>query len=229
MSLKTYAVIVAGGSGSRMGNETPKQYLDLLGKPVLRHTLEAFTHSLDEAWIVLVVHPSHLQQARSASAFVSLPHRVNIVEGGNTRFLSVKAGLDQIEEPDAIVFIHDAVRCLVTPALIQTCLESTLKNGNAVPAVTSVESTRLLTAEGNRSIDRDAVKLVQTPQTFRAGVIRSAYAAAAHDHFSDDATVLESTGAAIHLVEGERSNIKLTWPVDMLFAEQLLSMIKRHA
>jgi len=229
MSLKTYAVIVAGGSGSRMGNEIPKQYLSLLGKPVLQHTLEAFIHSLDQVWIILVVHPLHMQQARSVSTFVQSPHHVDIVQGGSTRFLSVKAGLDRIDDPDAIVFIHDAVRCLVSPALIQSCLKATLKNGNAVPAVTSVESIRIQTEEGSHSLDRQTAKLVQTPQTFRAGLIKSAYAVAPHDHFTDDATVLESTGAAVHLVEGERANIKLTWPVDMLLAEQLLSINKPHA
>ncbi len=222
MSLKTYAVIVAGGSGSRMGNEIPKQYLSLLGKPVLQHTLEAFVHSLDRAWFILVVDPLHAEQARSASAFVQPPHRVEIVPGGSTRFLSVKAGLDRIDDADAIVFIHDAVRCLVSPALIQSCLKATLKNGNAVPAVTPVESIRIESKEGSHSLDRQTVKLVQTPQTFRAGLIKSAYALAPHDRFTDDATVLESTGAAVHLVEGERANIKLTWPVDLQVAEAVI-------
>ncbi len=229
MSLKTYAVIVAGGSGSRMGNEIPKQYLSLLGKPILQHTLEAFIQALDQALIILVVHPSHVQQASAISAFIQPPHEIDIVQGGSTRFSSVKAGLDRIDDTDAIVFIHDAVRCLVSPALIQSCLRATLKDGNAVPAVTSVESIRIQTEEGSHSFDRQKVKLVQTPQTFRTGLIKSAYAMAPHDHFTDDAAVLESTGAAIHLVEGERTNIKLTWPVDMLLAEQLLASNKPHA
>lgn len=220
MSAKINAVIVAGGTGSRMGNEIPKQFLELNGKPLLLYTLEAFLFALPQIKIVLVVHPDHLQKANNIAKL--LPAFPKIVQGASTRFGSVKAGLQWVDD-DAMVLIHDAVRCLVSEQLIHSCLENARVNGNAIPAIFPRESTRLVQGEMSKIIDRNQLRLVQTPQTFQAKQIKSAYDAAdALANFTDDASVLEAAGVPIHLIAGEESNIKITWPIDLYVAEAVI-------
>ena len=132
---KKIAVIVAAGSGTRMGSAIPKQYLELLGRPVLWHSIAAFQNAFDDIEILLVVSPAHLAMAEQIRLSALIPGNIKLVGGGKTRFESVRKGLDEITEKDAVIFVHDGVRCLITAALIRRCFEKALEAGNAVPAV----------------------------------------------------------------------------------------------
>jgi 2-C-methyl-D-erythritol 4-phosphate cytidylyltransferase len=219
--MKKYVVIVAGGSGSRMNNIVPKQFLLLKGKPVLYYTIDAFLKAYDDIKVILVLPEDHVSAGQEIiDAFFDYS-RIQITTGGRTRFHSVQNGLKLVEE-DSIVFVHDAVRCMISQELIQRCYEAVLEFGSAVPAISSKDSVRLLTAEGNETIDRDFVKLVQTPQTFYSKILLPAFNIDYKDKFTDEATVVEAFGLKIYLVEGEYSNIKITQPVDLLIAEKML-------
>jgi 2-C-methyl-D-erythritol 4-phosphate cytidylyltransferase len=219
MTAKTYAVIVAGGSGSRMGNDIPKQFLTVNEKPLLLHTLDTFAAAIPDLRIILVVSPEHVEKV--AGLLTGFTGHVQIAVGGSTRFESVRSGLEFVGD-DSIVLIHDAVRCLVTRELIQSCLDSATLLGNAIPAIAPRETIRLIENNYSRLIDRDHVRLVQTPQTFRAAEIKHAYEVATNSNFTDDASVLEAAGFKVHLIKGEESNIKITWPADLQIAESIL-------
>src|SRR5450432_2377174 len=165
--MKKYAVIVAGGTGNRMGTQVPKQFLLLRGKPVLWHTLHAFLNAYEDLDIVLVLPEEHRETGRIMVNASEAPHRIRIVSGGATRFQSVKQGLSCInrEEP-AVVFVHDGVRCLVSRELIHLCYLKAVETGNAIPAILPVDSMRVLVDEDYRAIGRDRLRVIQTPQTF---------------------------------------------------------------
>ena len=218
--MKKYAVIVAAGSGSRMGNQIPKQFLPVLGKPLLLYTLAAFTDAYPDIKIVLVMHPGFIDKAKEMVSVAGYS-AVTVIAGGDTRFDSVKRGLELVEE-DSVVFVHDGVRCLLTKELIRRCYEAALEKGNAVPAVASVDSVRIAKETSNEWIDRNLVRMIQTPQTFKAHILKYAYAAAVGENFTDDAAVIEHVGEKINLIEGEATNIKITHPVDLLIAEMIL-------
>lgn len=223
--MKKYAVIVAGGSGLRMGTQVPKQFLLLKGKPVLWHTLTVFLDAYEDLEIILVLPEEHLETGRAILYSTHAPERIRMVSGGATRFHSVKSGLRCIELPAAepsIIFVHDGVRCLATTALVHRCYEKALEYGAAIPVIDSKDSVRLLTSEGNTAIDRSRVKLVQTPQTFLGSVLLSSYDIEYSEIFTDEATVVEAAGHKVALVEGETDNIKITTPVDLVLAEQLM-------
>ncbi|MEO6915384.1 MAG: 2-C-methyl-D-erythritol 4-phosphate cytidylyltransferase, partial [Chitinophagaceae bacterium] len=148
--------------------------------------------------------------------------RITITSGGATRFDSVKNGL-RLVPIDSMVFVHDGVRCLVSAHLIQRCLEAALLHGNAIPAIAPADSIRMKTRDGSIPIDRDQLRLIQTPQTFRSALLKKAYAQEFKESFTDDASVLEAIGGEINLVEGESTNIKITLPFDMVLAEMILS------
>ena len=221
--MRKYAVIVAGGSGSRMGSTIPKQFLLLHNKPVLYYTLKVFLEAYEDMQIILVLPEDYTDLGREIiDAFFDYS-RIQITNGGETRFHSVKNGL-QLVEQDAIVFVHDAVRCLVSVDLIRRCYENALEVGSAVPAVRSRDSVRLLNEEENDNevLERSKVALVQTPQTFHSRILLPAFEIDYKERFTDEATVVEAFGLKISLVEGEEENIKITRPFDMLMAEQLL-------
>jgi 2-C-methyl-D-erythritol 4-phosphate cytidylyltransferase len=220
-TMKKTALIVAGGSGTRMGNQLPKQFIEISGKPLLMHTLSLF-HAYDpQTDIVLVLPAIHLDfwhhQCRKYR--FTLPHL--ITEGGATRFHSVKNGLDLIQSGD-IVFIHDGVRPLVSHDTLGRCLDTASQKGNAIPAIPVSESVRWSEGETNYPVDRTRLVLIQTPQTFLLRVIKNAYQQEYLPEFTDDASVLEKTGEPIHLVEGNRENIKITWPEDLEVARLFL-------
>lgn len=219
--MKKYAVIVAGGSGSRMGTSRPKQFLLLNGRPVLWHTIEAFLSSYNDMQIVLVLPAGFLEEGKEIVDTTSFPSRTKIVAGGETRFHSVKNGLKHAED-HSIIFVHDAVRCLVTPALIRNCYEQALQKGCAIPAIAVTDSIRMIAGGKTRIIDRNALRAVQTPQTFKAEIILPAFQQEYDPLFTDEASVVEAAGTDIFLVEGEKENIKITLPADMLLAEQVL-------
>jgi 2-C-methyl-D-erythritol 4-phosphate cytidylyltransferase len=219
--MKTYAVIVAGGSGQRMGTSLPKQFLPLCGKPVLWHTLNTFFKSISDIRIILVLPVSHLPYGQELKDSFEQSLQINVIEGGLTRYDSVKCGLALVSD-DSIVFVHDGVRCLITTTLIRRCYETALKTGNAVPAIPSKDSIRILTDSGNKVEDRNKVQMIQTPQTFRSDIILKAFQQPYQDRFTDEATVVESAGTKIILVAGETENIKITNPIDLLIAGKVL-------
>ncbi|MBO9671864.1 MAG: 2-C-methyl-D-erythritol 4-phosphate cytidylyltransferase [Sphingobacteriaceae bacterium] len=219
--MKYYAIIVAGGSGNRMQTETPKQFLLLKNLPVLMHTIKAFAQSDTKPKILLVL--SKNQQgnwARLCEEFnFQIPHEV--IDGGKERFHSVKNALQTIDG-EGFAAIHDAVRPLVSKTLIDNCFKAAEVQGNAIVAVQSSDSVRMLRDKKTSALKRDEVYLVQTPQTFSLSVLREAYNQDFADHFTDDASVVESVGYGINIIEGERGNIKITYPIDLEFAELLL-------
>lgn len=219
--IPVFAVIVAGGQGTRMGTAVPKQFLKLNGKPVLYYTIKAFTTALPEVQIILVL-PAH-QISYAQMVLQSFPERIDvtIVAGGETRFHSVQNGLKDVPE-EAIVFIHDGVRPLVSHDLILRCYQQAIEKGSAIPAIAVADSMRLVKTEGSAPIDRTQLRIIQTPQTFRASILQPAMQQPYSDTFTDEATVVEAFGGRVHLTEGEKSNIKITTPEDMMMAEALL-------
>ena len=217
-----YALILAGGAGQRMGSEIPKQFIELAGKPVLMHTLQVFADFGNRIEIILVLPENQIEQWKQLCRKYEfqIPHRV--ATGGTERFFSVKNGLDLIET-DGIVFIHDGVRPLVSHQTLQRCFDMAMLQGNALPVVSVSESLRLTEQNFSRPVDRNNIKLVQTPQTFRVHLIKEAYKQPYNSIFTDDASVLENSGQNIYITEGNRENIKITWPADLVWAEAVLS------
>ena len=219
--MKKIAVIVAGGSGSRMNNSIPKQFLLLQGKPVLFYTINSFLQAYDDLQIILVLPEDYIAAGQEIiDAFFNY-NRIHIAVGGRTRFHSVQNGLQLVDE-ESIVFVHDAVRCLVSVDLIRRCYDAAIKNGSAIPVIGSKDSVRLITAEDNEALERTAVKLVQTPQTFHSKILLPAYQIDYKDKFTDEATVVEAFGLKVKLVEGDEKNFKITMPADLVIAEHLL-------
>ena len=220
--MNKYAIIVAGGKGLRMGGDLPKQFIPVEGRPVLMRTLDTF-HACDPSiQLILVLPPDHQPywQELCREYGFRVPHR--IADGGATRFHSVQSGLALVGEPDALVAVHDGVRPFVSHEVIARCYAEAEAHGAAVPVVPVVETVRQLLPEGSKTVSRDAYRLVQTPQTFRAPLLRRAYGQPFCEAFTDDASVVEALGHAVHLVEGNRENIKLTTPFDLIVARALV-------
>ena len=215
-------LIVAGGRGTRMGGPQPKQFLQLAGRPVLMHTLEAFDRWDASARLIVVLPEDQIDTWKrlcEAHVFGRI-HRV--VAGGETRFHSVRNGLGAVAS-NGLIAVHDGVRPLVAPSVIAACFAAAADGGAAVPVVPVVESVREVDADGgSRPVDRTRLRVVQTPQVFRADVLRAAYRLPYDPRFTDDASVVEASGVAVRLVPGNRENIKLTTPMDLLLAEQLM-------
>jgi 2-C-methyl-D-erythritol 4-phosphate cytidylyltransferase len=224
--MKKYAVIVAGGIGTRMGTAIPKQFLMLHDKPVLYYTIRAFLEAFDDLTIILVLPEDHTDIGKEIIDAYFEYDRILITSGGETRFHSVQNGLNLVDR-ESVIFVHDAVRCLVSTNLIHRCYEHALQMGSAVPVVRSRDSVRFLKEEDNDNevIDRERVVLVQTPQTFHSKILLPAFQIDYKERFTDEATVVESFGLKISLVEGEETNIKITRPVDLRIAEALLENV----
>lgn len=219
--MEKYAVIVAGGKGLRMGNAMPKQFLPLAGAPVLTHTLKAFNHAFEDIKIILVLPEDQLSYAQMILREFDERIDLTIVTGGETRYHSVQNGLKAVKE-EAIVFVHDGVRPMVSTELIQRCHHDALKYGSAIPTVPAIDSMRIVDGEDSKPVDRTALRIIQTPQTFHSKILLPAFEQEYMDAFTDEATVVEAMGTRVHLTEGERSNIKVTTPEDMHIAEALL-------
>jgi 2-C-methyl-D-erythritol 4-phosphate cytidylyltransferase len=219
--MKKYAVIVAGGSGTRMGGDLPKQFMLLKEKPLLYYPVYTFLNTYSDLDVILVLPVDHVDKGQEIIDAYFDKDRIQIAEGGETRFQSVKNGLQLVQE-DSIVFVHDAVRCLVSKELIERCFKTAVETGSAVPAIASKDSVRLVTEEGNDPFDRTKVMLIQTPQTFHSKILLPAFQIDYKDKFTDEATVIEAFGLKISLVEGEEYNIKITRPLDLQIAEQLM-------
>jgi len=219
--MKKYAVIVAAGTGSRMKSEVPKQFMLLRNKPVLFYSLDTFLKAYDDLEVILVLPAEHMSKGQEIIDGFFESRRVRICEGGRTRFHSVQNGLSMVES-ESIVFVHDGVRCLLSTDLVHRCYDAAVEFGTAVPVVDINDSLRIITEDGNESLERELVKIVQTPQTFHSKIILAAYNIDYKEKFTDEATVVEAYGLKINLVEGEVNNIKITRPSDISLAAILL-------
>ncbi|MFA9392613.1 MAG: 2-C-methyl-D-erythritol 4-phosphate cytidylyltransferase [Prolixibacteraceae bacterium] len=219
-----HALIVAGGTGNRMNSDIPKQFMLLNNKPVLMQTILQFIKFDPNINIILVLPIVQIEiwQRLCKDHHFEIKH--HLVAGGQVRFQSVKNGLDAISE-NGIVFIHDGVRPLVSQATIQRCLDTACEKGNAVPVLPLIESLRQIENENNKMVDRSQFVTIQTPQVFSVKEIKAAYKLGFDPAFTDDTSVLERTGASIHLVDGNRENIKITHPIDFLIAEALMKQV----
>ncbi len=216
-----FAIIVAGGLGTRMGGVLPKQFMLVKGKPVLYYTLKTFLEAFAELQVILVLPLEYTDMGQEIIDAWFDKDRIRITAGGDTRFQSVKNGLQLIEE-EGIIFVHDGVRCLLSKELIQSCYAKAMETGSAVPVVPAKDSIRLITEDGNDALDRNKVMLVQTPQTFHSKILLPAFQIDYKDKFTDEASVVEAYGLKISLVDGEETNIKITRPVDIIIAESFL-------
>lgn len=220
-----FVIIVAGGSGLRMGTEIPKQFLPIAGKPILLRTIDAFRNAVDGIKIVVCLPATHFDYwNKCCKEYGFNADGITIVEGGKTRFHSVLNGLNTIQaDGDALVGVHDGVRPFASAEMINRLYDAAAKEKAVVPVVDSVDSVRILSQNGeNSQIDRRMVKLVQTPQVFDLQLLKKAYGVGFIETFTDDASVVEYSGHKISLVEGCRENIKITTPMDLAIAEFIL-------
>lgn len=219
--MKKYAIIVAAGSGQRMGAGIPKQFLLLKGKPVLQYTIQSFLHSYADINIILVLPQPYVSQGQEIITRINAEEKVQITGGGETRFQSVKRGLAYITHP-SVVFVHDGVRCMVSQKLIQNCFKQAVEKGSAVPAVSATDSIRIDEGFSHHTIDRNKVRIIQTPQTFQSEILAEAFKQEYNPTFTDEATVVEAAGNKVFLIEGDYNNLKITRPIDLCIAEQIL-------
>jgi 2-C-methyl-D-erythritol 4-phosphate cytidylyltransferase len=220
--LKKYIIIVAGGRGTRMNSEIPKQFMMLNGKPILLHSLELFYGIFPEAGISVVLPEEETPRWRTLLMEFKCDISHEIVPGGETRFHSVKNALDRLSG-EGIVAIHDGARPLVTEALVLQAFHEAERSGAAVPAILVHESVRMVEKGSGRPVDRSTLRIIQTPQVFKLPAIKKAYEQPYREAFTDDATVLEASGETVCLIDGDPVNIKITNPGDLLIAQALTS------
>jgi 2-C-methyl-D-erythritol 4-phosphate cytidylyltransferase len=216
-----YLIIVAAGSGSRMNSELPKQFMEVGGKAVIVHSIDKFRSFDPILPIVVAVSSDHKNLLEEILQKNNLKN-ITICEGGSTRFQSVKNALALVPDSNGIVGIHDAARPFVSHDTIRNCFITAVQKGNAVPVVNANETLRKITGEDSATVPRSEYRVVQTPQCFSIPEIKKAFGQEYSEKFTDDAAVLESTGKKINLVEGNPENIKITFPVDLLYAKALL-------
>lgn len=217
----TYAVIVAGGQGTRMGYAIPKQFLELDGKPILYHTIKAFREAIDDIQIILVLPEQQISMTQMVLQAFEERMDITIVAGGASRFHSVQNGLKDLPN-DAIIFVHDGVRPLLSKELILRCYNQAIEKGSAIPALPATDSMRQVQGDKSTPLDRANIRLMQTPQTFQASILLQAMKQTFQENFTDEATVVEAFGHEVYLCDGERNNIKITTPEDLIIAEALL-------
>jgi 2-C-methyl-D-erythritol 4-phosphate cytidylyltransferase len=216
-----YALIVAGGKGTRIKSKLPKQFLELKGKPILIHTLEAFYRYSENITIILVLPEDDFAIWNDICKKYNFTRPVILQKGGETRFQSVKNGLEKIEG-NGLVAIHDGVRPLVSEDIIGASFRLAAVHQSAVAAVRLKESIRMTDQDNTKSMDRSRFRLIQTPQTFSIELIKQAYQLKEDPTMTDDASVVEKLGHTISLFEGSYENIKITTPEDLIVAEALM-------
>jgi len=222
--MKKNVIIVAGGQGTRMNASVPKQFMFINKKPILCYTIDKFRAYDTEINIVLVLPKADISYwDKLVKDYVINLHKLIIIEGGKTRFESVKNGLLAIKDIDGSVAVHDGVRPFVSIRAIQESFDSSLKYGSGVLAVDVKDSIRHCTEKGNTALVREEYKMIQTPQTFNLKLLKEAYQIAYQIFFTDDASVYEHSGHKIYLVNGDYNNIKITTPEDLVFAEAILN------
>lgn len=223
MFVQNHVIIVAGGKGLRMGSDIPKQFIPVGGKPVLMHTIDAF-YKYDAGINVILVLPVTQQVYwKQLCAEYNFARDYKLVDGGETRFHSVKNGLDLITgQQGDLIAVHDGVRPFVSMRVIEACYNTAACEEAVVPVVDIVETVRRLSASGSCTVNRDDYKLVQTPQVFTLPLLKRAYEQEYTASFTDDASVVEAMGVKVALVSGNRENIKITTPFDLKIANALL-------
>jgi len=221
MNYTEYALIVAGGKGTRIGSAVPKQFLELNGLPVVMHTVRAFYRYSEKITIILVLPEADLAVWQTLCKKHSFHKPLILEHGGKTRFQSVKNGLGKIDG-DGLVAIHDGVRPLVSNDIIDTSFRLASVHRSAIAAVRLKESIRITDGSGTKAVDRSLFHLIQTPQTFQVGAIKAAYQSAEDPGLTDDASVAERAGIPVTLFDGSYENIKITTREDLLIAEALL-------
>jgi 2-C-methyl-D-erythritol 4-phosphate cytidylyltransferase len=220
-----YVIIAAGGIGTRMQSNIPKQYLLIHNKPVLYHTVSKFKNTIPNINCIVVVPYQFIDDTKNILLQHNIDQNCTVIAGGLTRFHSVQNGVNAIQDNNAIVMVHDAARCLVTEQLIHNCVQQTLLIGNAVPAIAVTDSLRVVKHNNENSIvDRTTIRSIQTPQCFELSILQKAFAADFNDSFTDEASVVEQLGIAIHLIDGEATNIKITNPIDIVIAEKIMNI-----
>ena len=221
-----YIIIVAGGKGTRMGAEIPKQFLSLNGKPVLMHTIEAFYDYDSTIKIILVLPEEQQDYWKELCEKFDFKIEHQIITGGEARFHSVKNGLDAIMENNVFIGIHDGVRPLVNLDVITRCFNKAAQHGAVFPVIPVIETLRKKTETGSFMVNRQDYLLVQTPQVFDSEIIKKAYQQEFSDTFTDDVSVVEALNEyPVYEVEGSRENIKITTPIDLIIAESLMKSL----
>lgn len=217
-----YVIIAAGGLGMRMKSPIPKQLLLVNDVPIIIHTINKFQFAIKNIKAIVVLPKDQIDNWEKFCMEHEFQFNHQICAGGETRFHSIKKGLELIEHP-GLVGIHDAVRPLVSIDLIQNIFEFAEKNGNAIPAIPLNESIRVLDEKKSKTVDRSKYRIIQTPQCFHSDLLKQAYQQEFSESFTDDASVVEKTGAIINLVDGDINNIKITTQQDLLIAETLIA------
>lgn len=207
------AILVAAGTGTRMQHDIPKQYIELSGKPVIVHSIEVFLESFEQVEIIVVVSKDFEPLMRDIALRYFPNKPIQLVHGGASRFESCRAGIAQATAD--FVMVHDAARPLINSDLLGQLYDNVSKYQNAIPAIAPVESVRMIDANSNHAVNRDSVRLVQTPQAFDRKMIAAAYACEFSPNFTDDASVWEASGHRVHLIEGLKENVKITTPQDL--------------
>lgn len=225
MQSQEYAIIVAGGKGTRIKSALPKQFLELNGLPILMHTINAFQRYSKNMVVILVLPEDDFETWRSLCTKHNFTATLTLQKGGDTRFQSVKNGLEKIEG-DGLVAIHDGVRPLVSEDIIGASYRLAAVHKTAVAAVRLKESIRMTDQDNTKSVDRSKFRLIQTPQTFDVALIKKAYQIKDDPSLTDDASVAERAGQVISLFEGSYENIKITTPEDLTIAKALLDVRK---
>ena len=218
-------IIVAGGSGKRMGGALPKQFSIIGGKPILAHTINAFRKALPASRIVVVLSAEYIEFWKNLSARFEVAKH-SVVEGGKERFYSVKNGIEALSDAVDLIAVQDGVRPFATKELILRTVACAAENGSAIPVVKAVDSYRVVEGDTSHIIDRTPLRIVQTPQIFAAPVLRAAYDTEFRAEFTDDASVVEFSGERVALCEGDYLNIKITTPNDLALANAILAMDK---
>jgi 2-C-methyl-D-erythritol 4-phosphate cytidylyltransferase len=225
--INKYLIIVAGGTGTRMNHELPKQFLLIYNKPVIVYTIEKFISTYSNIKIIIVIHPSWKEYLLGLLNQYQWHNNIEIVLGGDTRFHSVKNGLDKIKSTESVlVAVHDAARPMVSSQTIISAFESAALHGSGIPVIDISESLRQVTDNGNKYLDRAKVKIVQTPQCFQLALLQKGFEQAYDTTFTDDASVIEKLGMPVYLTKGNQENIKITWPMDLKIAEAIIDTVK---
>lgn len=221
-AITKYAVIVAGGRGKRLGSKIPKQFLELKGRPIIMRSVEAFYQYSDELQLILVLPEGQKDTWKDMCKRYGFNIPVRLVTGGSTRFQSVRNGLKTIKG-EGLVAIHDGVRPLVNTKTIRNSFETADMHDSAIAVIALKNSIRKIDASGSGWLNRDLYRIVQTPQTFRVGMIRQAYDIPESPKFTDDASVWEAAGHQVTFFEGSEKNLKITTLQDLLIAEVLMN------
>lgn len=216
--MKYYTIIVAGGSGSRMGSSIPKQFLELNSKPILMHTILKMQQSLPHSEIILALPQTEFDTWKDLCEVHQFSINHKLVAGGSSRFESVRNALQSVTEK-SVVAIHDGVRPLVKASVVTQCMQMAKEKNAAIPVIAVEESLRQKTKSGSMVVNRDDYLIVQTPQCFTSEVIVKAYQQKYSPSFTDDASVVEAMGLEIHLIPGNKENIKITTPEDLKIAK----------